>query len=544
MFRIPVYRAERDAGLEQGILSSARIAYASAVLPNRPALAEGALARARAAAALLSASGGLDDFDLYPLTTVLVTTGWNKNDDVFDGVETWVARRTPEDKQLNYEHDDSRIVGHIVSNVAVRDGEGGAAVGEAIPDDAVVDELPPKFHLVTGAVLYKHWQTPELQKRMDDLLAGIAKGEWFVSMECLFRGFDYALKSSDGSAKIVARNEKTAFLSKHLRCYGGTGQYGEYRVGRLLRNIVFSGKGLVKNPANPESVILAAACDPFAASAAELVTDFSPLCAERVYSPATPEEIANKPESPQVMTVTVEQLQAQLADLRAENEKLKASQAETLVAELRAKLEAAEASLLKANEAARTASDGAGSAKADADAMRAKLEEAEKSLAEARDELKGLYAEKTAAARLAAAKDKLKLPDEAAAKFVESTSAQSDEAFAAQVEVMAAAMTAWVTNNPQPGNTAFDGGASPKPAPKSTDKPTAPKATSKPAPMAGRAAEEDAAGEAAAEEADLDNPEAAAGAALAAGVSDASVNEVGRAVAAMFGYVADDQAAD
>ncbi|HEY1189946.1 MAG TPA: hypothetical protein VGE74_20015 [Gemmata sp.] len=196
---------------------------------------------------MTAASG---DIDLYHLTTILCTVGWNKNDDVFDPVETWVARRTPEDKQLNYEHDDSKIIGHITSN-SVMDAD-----GKTLADDTVVEALPAKFHVVTAGVLYKHWQTPELQQRMDTLLAEIAEGKWFVSMECLFSGFDYALKDSSGGTRVVARTEQTAFLSKHLRAYGGSGRYGDQQVGRLMRNIVFSGKGLVRNPANPESVIL------------------------------------------------------------------------------------------------------------------------------------------------------------------------------------------------------------------------------------------------------------------------------------------------
>ncbi|MFX9552086.1 hypothetical protein ABTO49_21095, partial [Acinetobacter baumannii] len=88
------------------------------------------------------------------------------------------------------------------------------------------------------------------------LLAEIAEGKWFVSMECLFKGFDYALEAADGTTRVVARNETTAFLSKYLRCYGGSGTHGDSRIGRLMRNIVFSGKGLVRTPANPESVIL------------------------------------------------------------------------------------------------------------------------------------------------------------------------------------------------------------------------------------------------------------------------------------------------
>ena len=75
-------------------------------------------------------------------------------------------------------------------------------------------------------------------------------------MECLFAGFDYALIGPNGEAKVLARNEESAFLSKHLRAYGGQGEYEGYKLGRALSNIAFSGKGLVSKPANPRSVIL------------------------------------------------------------------------------------------------------------------------------------------------------------------------------------------------------------------------------------------------------------------------------------------------
>ncbi len=40
-----------------------------------------------------------------------------------------------------------------------------------------------------------------------------------------------------------------------MRIYGGEGIYNNYRIGRFLKNMVFSGKGYVDKPANPESVI-------------------------------------------------------------------------------------------------------------------------------------------------------------------------------------------------------------------------------------------------------------------------------------------------
>jgi hypothetical protein len=124
-----------------------------------------------------------------------------------------------------------------------------------IPEDIDPANLPDKFHIVTNSVIYKYLDNPEYLARMEQLIPEIEAGEWCVSMECLFNGFDYAMINSKGEHAIIPRDESTAYLTKHLRSYGGTGKYQDYTVGRLLRNITFSGHGLVRNPANPESVI-------------------------------------------------------------------------------------------------------------------------------------------------------------------------------------------------------------------------------------------------------------------------------------------------
>lgn len=196
--------------------------------------------------------------DLHYLETVLVTAGlapqddrlagWNLNDDVFLCEEVIAARRTPEDKPFNYEHDCADIIGHTTA-VRLVAGDGQAWT-ESQP-------LPAKLHVVTTDVLYKTWAKPELQRRMDTILAEIPERQWHVSMECLFSDFDYVLLSATGGVRVVARNQETAFLTRHLRCYGGQGDFQGERVGRALRQLIFSGKGLVRQPANPESVILA-----------------------------------------------------------------------------------------------------------------------------------------------------------------------------------------------------------------------------------------------------------------------------------------------
>lgn len=191
-----------------------------------------------------------DQPDLHYLNCVLASAGWNKNDDVFDLGEFWAARRSPEDKPFNYMHNELDIIGHITSTIAVDDS------GNKISLDTELSELPSKIDLVTSAVIYKYWSDLEQLERVKELIEEIESSQWAVSMECLFKSFDYAVISPKGEEKIVARNENSAFLTKHLRAYGGTGEYQGHKIGRLLRNICFSAIGLVKRPANPRSLIL------------------------------------------------------------------------------------------------------------------------------------------------------------------------------------------------------------------------------------------------------------------------------------------------
>lgn len=189
----------------------------------------------------------LNQEDLFYIKTIMVTTGMNLNMDVFLADHTWAARTSPEDKPLNLNHDEKHIVGHITSNCVVDFS------GNVIANDS--ETYPQDFHIVTSAVVYKKWSDKDLQSRMNEVIASIKDGKKFVSMEAYFNDFDYFLVA-DNSSQVVARNNDTAYLTKYLSCYGGNGVYNGRRVGRVLKNITFSGKGLVDNPANPQSIIL------------------------------------------------------------------------------------------------------------------------------------------------------------------------------------------------------------------------------------------------------------------------------------------------
>lgn len=244
-----IFQREIEDGVGELVKTTASIAYCSEVSVHQstPAAVKALVSNPDVLSKVLAENQ--DQKDLFYLEAVLVSTGWNKNDDVFLPEATWAARNTPEDKQFNFMHDENDIIGHITgSYISLRDGE------LLNPDDDMA--RPDEFDIVTQAVLYNSWMKPENQERMEKIIQEIPENKWFVSMECLFAGFDYALVDPDGLAKVMARDQASAFLTKHLRAYGGTGEYEGYKIGRALSNISFSGKGLVSKPANPRSVIL------------------------------------------------------------------------------------------------------------------------------------------------------------------------------------------------------------------------------------------------------------------------------------------------
>jgi uncharacterized coiled-coil protein SlyX len=315
--------------------------------------------------------------DLFYLKSVLVSTGWNKNDDVFDAGATWAARNTPEDKQFNFMHNENDIIGHITGSYVV-DRDGNPMDGDTQPDD---------FDIITEAVLYNSWTDPENRQRMNQIIAEIEEGKWFVSMECLFAGFDYALLDEQGNAKLLERNEGSAFLTKHLRAYGGDGEYEGYKVGRSLRDISFSGKGLVSKPANPRSVI---------------------LDASRAFSLKLDTDILNTfPKGENDMSDT-NLLEKQLADLRSElastkeeNDTLRAKVAEASTKELDESMAKLETTVAEKEEAIKALETVAAEKDATITELQETLAKNEEDTKDKMEELRKLKKEEKARKRMA-----------------------------------------------------------------------------------------------------------------------------------------------
>jgi hypothetical protein len=235
-----IYDQEQDDGLSAKILAASSVSYASVAEP----------CSFNSSTRYFKSLASYNDSDLYYVQSILVSSNWNKNDDIFDKNEVWQAKNTPTHKPTNLEHNENIIVGHIISNWPI------TTDGILIDPETPIENLPDKFHILTGSVIYKAFSNTELRERSEKLISEIESGSKFVSMECLFKGFDYGIiNKSTNEYKILSRNNDTAYLTKYLKAYGGRGENNEYKIGRVLRNITFTGKGFVDRPANEESII-------------------------------------------------------------------------------------------------------------------------------------------------------------------------------------------------------------------------------------------------------------------------------------------------
>jgi len=394
-----IFRSEIKAGLADQIKNNT-IAFCSEVSRYTPTEVE--INEVKNIKAIAEAKDG--QMDLYYVKSILASVGWNKNDDVFDPVEMWKAKSSPVDKQFNFMHDEKDIIGHITSCYSAD------AAGNMLPDFNDMSQVPSVFDIVTGSVLYTSWSDPKLKDRMKKIIADIDSGKtWHVSMECLFPAFDYAMIGSNGEQKVVKREETSAFLTKHLRAYGGKGEYDGYKVGRLLRNFSFSGVGLVEKPANPRSIILN-----------------NQKSINFIISQA--EEINMQDE--------LELLKAELAEAKEAKDKMKEE-----AGKMKEEAEKAKKAKSEAEAEATAAKEDAKNAKEEAKKSKDEAEMAKKSKAESEEELDKMKKEKMMQKRKAALA-------EVGINDVSAFEALADEAFEAIHATMKKAAAAKPKQNP------------------------------------------------------------------------------------------------
>ena len=414
---IKIYPEEAQAGLEDK-LSNNTIAYVVPVSTTAPVGPEKQFAKLFVDAENVDKEKG-GQFDLYYLNSVLVSTGWNKNDDVFDISETWAARNTPEDKQFNFMHDENDIIGHITGNWVID------AEGNEISDDS--EKFPEKFDIITSAVIYNSWSAPDKQEWVSNLIKEIEEGEWFVSMEAIFNNFDYAVITPDGRHNIVARSEESSFLTKHLRIYGGTGEYEGHKLGRLLRNIAFSGKGLVSKPANLRSIIFTGS-KPFQSSQASEIASFS-IDSEKEKSSMTDENIT-------LLQKQIDELKSELVEAKSREDSLTQQLGEIDTKSLKDEVEALAAQVDEKTETIAKLEETMANLESEKKESTEALVERDKTLATLQAEIDTAKAEAHRVARLAALTEAGLNTEEAEAKL-ESFANATDEMFDEIVKLIA-----------------------------------------------------------------------------------------------------------
>ena len=394
---IPIYKAEYDVpGLAEKVQAQSSVAYYAPA--EKHELSERSIATLQHAMANKKVSF---ENDMYTTKSILVSTVWNLNDDVFMPEPTWAARHTPVHKPTNLGHQEHKPVGHMIETWAID------AHGKHIPDSTLMDDLPKVFHICDAAVIWTTYSDPELISRTEALVSSIEAGTMFVSMECLFPNFDYAAITSDGF-NIIPRNQSTAFLTKHLRAYGGEGFFNDVRLGRVLRGFSFSGKGYVENPGNPQSIIFEPGHE-FDFSKATLENPFDETSGVYILckgensndeSQKTIEEtdiMAN--EINDVLQGRLDKAEASVVDKDAKIAELTQQLSESAVAGVTAERDELKSRVEAAIEAAEAKSTELEEAKAEVADLTKKLEESEAAKAELQEQITKVEAEKVVATR-------------------------------------------------------------------------------------------------------------------------------------------------
>lgn len=187
--------------------------------------------------------------DLLYFSAIFVSSGENLNHAYFLPSELVKAEGTIVNKALDVEHKENEIIGHIYERAFMdKDGNPLDLNELAARDDGAADKV--EMHIAIAGILYK--------TRFPNIAEEVASGQWKVSMEAYFT--DYDVKVGD---MIISRQEAEALglasenaFGKIARVIKAGKEIASGTLARVLRGIVFSGCGVVKNPANPPSVIL------------------------------------------------------------------------------------------------------------------------------------------------------------------------------------------------------------------------------------------------------------------------------------------------
>jgi hypothetical protein len=188
--------------------------------------------------------------DLLYFSAIFVSTGENLNHAYFLGSELISAEGTIVNKALDVEHSEDEIIGHIYER-AYTDKEGKPLDLKELASLETASQDGKEMHIAIAGIIYKN--------RFPNIAQEVADNKWKVSMECYYK--DYDVKVGDlvlerREAEALGLASDDSVVGKLAKVIKGGKEIAEGAITRVLRGICFSGCGIVKNPANPPSVIM------------------------------------------------------------------------------------------------------------------------------------------------------------------------------------------------------------------------------------------------------------------------------------------------
>lgn len=189
--------------------------------------------------------------DLQYFSAIFVSSGENLNHAYFLGSELVAAEGTIINKALDVEHSEDEIIGHIYERAFI-DKDNNLLDLHELASRETASQDNQEMHIAIAGIIYKN--------RFPNIAKEVAEGKWKVSMECYFKDYDIKVGeliiSRQEAEMLGLASQDESILGRTAKVLKKGRELAKGTVARVLRGICFSGCGVVKNPANPPSIIM------------------------------------------------------------------------------------------------------------------------------------------------------------------------------------------------------------------------------------------------------------------------------------------------
>ena len=189
--------------------------------------------------------------DLQYFSAIFVSSGTNLNLAHFLPSELVSAADTVKSKAVDIEHEESEVIGHIY-DYAFIDADGNKLSIKELSNMETASLDSADMHIVIAGIIYKN--------RFPNIAKEVASGDWKVSMEAYYQDYDIKIGNlilDKKEAEVLGFDtEKSGAFGSLVKVIKKGIEIASGEASRVLRGICFSGVGIVKNPANPPSVII------------------------------------------------------------------------------------------------------------------------------------------------------------------------------------------------------------------------------------------------------------------------------------------------